>query len=1086
MLSPIYYKESIRAGCKIEHNNEVYEIKGVINKGGFSFIYDADMVIYGGQTNIVRRELFRQNIILKELYIEGHSKREDGFKLIWHDENNEDSLSSKIKFKTISEAQKLQNLSSPHIIEILSAFEQNNTVYLATKKINNAQDLGSIININDDNNSNFLNLEKALKYIYQVSNALKIVHDKNILHLDIKPDNILIDDQDNAVLIDFGISISIDDQRKTTLLGARTPHYSPPEQGSKISFNSISYATDIYALGCTLYVLLTGKLVPDYTEIVAGTEVILAPSYYNKEVSPYLDEVIFKAISLKKENRFPNLDEFIYALKSEEDYYTLLEEAKELLNKKEFSKAAEKLNSTTRIIPFTKEAEELNQQIAISFEEHKAQEELIKIKKEAEELIHLGHFESALQLYNKIPENQEIATLKAQLKHEIKKQNIEVLKQKAEEYEQKKQFKEALETYIQLKKLLNTEIEVDQKINFLQEFLLKDEQYTYFITKGDGYFKDKQYELAIIEYNKAKNLNINPTYPDAQIKMCEKEIISAEEKEKELKKERRYIQYQKAIEKGDKLVEKGKYEAAIIEYNFSKTLTDNPQEANDKIHFCNEEIKAARRKEELNEKKKQEEEYQKKIEKGDALFIQGLYEEALVIYQHAKQFHTDNYEVEQKIKLCERKIIALKEIQKEATKEKNYLIEKIKNCNFEDFESIQNEVLNFLEKHEENELRLILQDARFLHQYQKAENALKQKKHLEAYKTLQDLENQPINETLRNKIISLKELISKEIKSTSEFPNNETLILKEKNENPSINQDSSKLVEAPIPPTHQTMDEEEQSKKIALARSLFFEKKIKNAIHILQSIPKESKLYKEAFLLLQQYEKADNQIVEKTATKKNKKRMVIIATVLGMISVVVGIIFISSSSKIKAENPLETSYVLPKDNNEKEIDVNSREISSKNDSKTPTKVNNGQPNATIAQNTENQTDVNSSPTSKNIQKEEHIPNSENQHFNETKKPKQEEIENIAASDKTKGKASTNGDLIIHGHNYKGGILNGKANGNGTLTFQKSDIVSKDDPNATRAEKGDYLKGRWKEGRLEFGTLFSDKGEKKATIIIGRY
>lgn len=282
------------------------------------------------------------------------------------------------------------------------------------------------------------------------------------------------------------------------------------------------------------------------------------------------------------------------------------------------------------------------------------------------------------------------------------------------------------------------------------------------------------------------------------------------------------------------------------------------------------------------------------------------------------------------------------------------------------------------------------------------------------------------------------------------------------------------------------MDEEEQSKKIALARSLFFEKKIKNAIHILHSIPKESKLYKEAFLLLQQYEKADNQIVEKTATKKNKKRMVIIATVLGMISVVVGIIFISSSSKIKAENPLETSYVLPKDNNEKEIDVNSREISSKNDSKTPTKVNNGQPNATIAQNTENQTDVNSSPTSKNIQKEEHIPNSENQHFNETKKPKQEEIENIAASDKTKGKASTNGDLIIHGHNYKGGILNGKANGNGTLTFQKSDIVSKDDPNATRAEKGDYLKGRWKEGRLEFGTLFSDKGEKKATIIIGRY
>lgn len=1137
----MYYKDAILAGSKIEHNNEVYEIKHVINKGGFSFIYDADMIIYGGQSNIVRRELFRQNIILKELYIEGHSRREDGFQLSWHDENKENSLSAKIKFKTISEAQKLQNLSSPNIIEILSAFEKNNTVYLATKKIQNAQDLGTIININDEKNSRPLSLEKALKYIHQIAEALKVVHEKNILHLDIKPDNILIDESDNAILIDFGISISIDDHRKTTLLGARTPHYSPPEQGSKISFNSISYATDIYALGCTLYVLLTGKLVPDFSEIVAGTAVILAPSNFNKKISSYLDDVIFKSISLKKEERFPNLDEFIYALKNENEYNSLLAEAKELLQNNEFSKAAEKLNSTTKIIPFTKEAIELNKQIAISFEKHKAYEELRKIKLEAEELIQKGELETALQLYNKIPENHEIAELKTKLKHEIKNQNIEKLKQLAKEYEFKEQYNKALETYIQLKKLLNTEIEIDQKINAIQDILLKDEQYSYFIKKADLYFNEKQYELAIIEYTKAKNLNINISYIDNQIKICEKEIVIAEEKERESQLQKRYIQYLKAIEKGDNLVEEGKYEAAIIEYNFAKTLIEDSTEAENKIKFCNKEIEAEQKKEENKVKREQEKIYQKIVENGDQFFIKGLYEEALKEYQQAKALQTDTYEVDQKILLCEKKIAARKEKEKEIIKEKNYLIEKIKKSRFENFERVQKEVLLFLEKHNDDELTLILKTATFQYLYQKAEILLNNKEYNKSYEILKDLENQPIKEVLRRQIEKLKSILEKQLKETSQNANTNTIINEKTNEKPKENNNETKLVEAPTNP-YQTINENEQKMKITNAHSLFLENKIKDAIDLLKTIPEKSKFFEEAQKLLLQYHQPDGvtnetSLVEdicreidyilkankvhqseikkalakakilkefpnqtskaseytklleeklNVALSRSKKKATTILIGIGLLIITTITAVFLITNKTKSKN--EISFIdpglgslTPEQNNV----INKEQENSKSAVNTinvpPANVNNGENGAGQENKKSNLIDDAS-------KKEKILSQKNEEQINQLKENKvqEKEKENNTKVTDHKNIESLKGDLVLNGHLYKGDILNGKANGNGILTFQKTDIVSKDDPNSQQAEKGDYIKGRWREGRLEFGTLFNNKGEKKATIVIGRY
>lgn len=154
---------------------------------------------------------------------------------------------------------------------------------------------------------------QALAWIGQVADALNYLHQQNppVIHRDIKPANIVITSDDQAMLVDFGIS-KIFAQGKKTALGARavTPGYSPPEQYGQASTDARS---DIYALGATLYTLLTAQEPPDSLSR-APRDLMLPIRAANPNISLPVEKAVTQATALHPDHRFQNVTQFKMAL----------------------------------------------------------------------------------------------------------------------------------------------------------------------------------------------------------------------------------------------------------------------------------------------------------------------------------------------------------------------------------------------------------------------------------------------------------------------------------------------------------------------------------------------------------------------------------------------------------------------------------------------------------------------------------------------------------------------------------------------------------------------------------------------------
>ena len=156
------------------------------------------------------------------------------------------------------EAQATAALDHPNIVRAYDIDNDGDTHYLVMEYVK-GQDLKAIVE-----ESGPLDFEKAARYIAQAAKGLEYVHQQGLIHRDIKPANLLVDEEDTIKVLDLGLALFSDDSKMASvtlthnenILG--TADYLAPEQAA--NSHTVDSRVDIYGLGCTLYFVLTGRV----------------------------------------------------------------------------------------------------------------------------------------------------------------------------------------------------------------------------------------------------------------------------------------------------------------------------------------------------------------------------------------------------------------------------------------------------------------------------------------------------------------------------------------------------------------------------------------------------------------------------------------------------------------------------------------------------------------------------------------------------------------------------------------------------------------------------------------------------------
>ena len=207
----------------------------------------------------------------------------------------------------------LAGLSHPNIAPLYTAFHHDGQIVMVMEYVEGMNLRRKL--------AEGIRLDEAVSYGRQILAALEYAHSREVIHRDIKPSNVMVMPDGRVRLLDFGLALAVPDQRLTVtgmLLGSM--HYIAPEQ---ISGEASDARSDLYAVGVTLYELVTGKLPFEgatYPQVMAAHlwQQLVSPSEINPEIPREFSAVVMKALEKDRRQRWQTAREFLAALEGVE------------------------------------------------------------------------------------------------------------------------------------------------------------------------------------------------------------------------------------------------------------------------------------------------------------------------------------------------------------------------------------------------------------------------------------------------------------------------------------------------------------------------------------------------------------------------------------------------------------------------------------------------------------------------------------------------------------------------------------------------------------------------------------------------
>lgn len=275
-----------------------YRIEKVLGQGGFGITYIATDTRLGRQ------------ICVKEFFMKDYCNREQDTSHVSVASEGAREQVDKYRAKFVKEARLISSMNNPHIITIFDIFEENGSAYYTMEYLGG----GSLKTLVEQNSA--LSEHLALKYISEIADALSYLHKQKVMHLDVKPSNIMLDSRGRAVLIDFGISKRYDHdggQTSSTPVGI-SKGYAPMEQYNLSGVSTFSPETDIYSLGATLYFLLTGQS-PKEANVINEEGLGELPRHISRKVR----QAITHAMQPRRKDRTSSVEDFVKELPVQND-----------------------------------------------------------------------------------------------------------------------------------------------------------------------------------------------------------------------------------------------------------------------------------------------------------------------------------------------------------------------------------------------------------------------------------------------------------------------------------------------------------------------------------------------------------------------------------------------------------------------------------------------------------------------------------------------------------------------------------------------------------------------------------------------